>query len=184
MQKSLWAPEFGTLWEMKGKDILGNDFDFSQLEGKVALLVNVACDCGYTKSGYTAMSAMYDELKDEGFVVLGFPSNQFGGQESRAPEEIVAFTKEKYDVNFPLLAKADVNGDEEQPVYTWLKKSFPGDVTWNFASKFLVNAQGIPIARFEKESWDTVKQAVVEALKDAKKAKETKEDKEAAPSNL
>ena len=153
---------------MKGKDLLGNDFDYSALQGKVALLVNVACDCGYTKSSYTAMSAMYDELKDQNFVVLGYPSNQFGAQESRSPEEIMEFTKEKYNVSFPLLAKADVNGAEEQPVYTWLKKSLPGDITWNFATKFLVNHQGIPIARFEKESWDVIKQAVLEALEAAK----------------
>lgn len=147
---------------------MGEDFDYAALDGKVSLLVNVACDCGYTKSGYTAMSSMYDELKDQGFVVLGYPSNQFGAQESRNPEDIKAFTKDTYGVNFPLLQKADVNGAEEQPVYTWLKKSLPGNITWNFASKFLVNHKGIPIARFEKESWDDIKKAVIAAIEAAK----------------
>jgi len=165
---SLWKPEYGTLFDLKGSDLEGSPFDFSALKGKVCLIVNVACDCGYTKSSYTAMTEIYDRLKDQGLEILAFPSNQFGQQESRPENEIRKFVTNKYDVKFPLFAKGDVNGEKTQPVFEFLKKCFPGDITWNFAAKFIVNHEGIPVQRMEKENWTIIENRVKQALADAK----------------
>jgi glutathione peroxidase len=158
------VPEHGTLDGFTGKDVKGKDFDFASLKNKVVLIVNSAAKCGYTKDGYTNMTAIHDKLRDRGFEVLAFPCNQFGGQEPGTPEEITEFVCERFKGKFPLMEKADVNGEHEQPIYTWLKKSFPGDITWNFAAKFVVNHHGVPIARFETEGWDVIEAKIVEAL--------------------
>lgn len=111
------------------------------------------------------MSKMYKELKDQGFNVLAFPCNQFGGQEPGTEAEIKKFV-ERYDVEFPMFSKIDVNGDDEHPVYSFMKKSFPGDVTWNFESKFLVDSKGIPVMRFgKKHEWDEIRAAIEGELK-------------------
>ncbi len=161
---SHWKPEDGTLYDLPLKDPKGNDFDTETLKNKVVLIVNTASKCGYTKGGYTAMSSIHDKYKDQGFTVLAFPCNQFGAQEPGTPEEIKEFVCERFKGNFPIMQKADVNGDEEQPVYKWLKKSFPGDITWNFAAKFLISREGVPIARFEKESWETIDERIGEVI--------------------
>lgn len=159
-QNTNWKPEYDTLYSMKGKDLHGEEYDFSQHKDKVSLIVNVACNCGYTKGSYKELTKMYKELRDKGFIIFGFPSNQFNSQESGTPDEISQITKEKYGVEFPLQQKGDVNGENEQPIYTWLKKSLPGDITWNFSTKFLIDKRGVPVARFEQESWETIRNAV------------------------
>ena len=98
------------------------------------------------------------------FEIVAFPSNQFGGQESRKEDEIKQFVTDKFGVNFPLLAKSDVNGEHANPVYTFLKQSLPGDITWNFSAKFVTAAEGRPIARFEKESWEEIEQFLKDVL--------------------
>jgi glutathione peroxidase len=124
----------------------------AQAAGKVALIVNTASRCGLTPQ-YEGLEALYRKYKDQGFVVLGFPSNQFGAQEPGSADEIASFCATKYDVSFPLFAKTDVNGPATHPLYQQLKNAQPGeqpsgDIKWNFA-KFLVGRDGQVIARYE-----------------------------------
>lgn len=163
----MWKPEFGTLYDQSAVDIDGNQFDFNSLKGKVCLVVNVACDCGYTKSGYTSMVEMHQKYKDRGFEVLAFPSNQFGKQESRPENEIKEYVSAKYGVEFPLFSKVEVNGENTHPLYQWLKQSLPGDVTWNFAAKFIIDHRGIPVERLESEPWSMVSNKIDRYLTDA-----------------
>jgi len=130
--------------------------------------VNVACDCGYTKSGYTNMVEMHRKYRDQGFEVLAFPSNQFGQQESRPENEIKEYVKAKYGVEFPLFSKIEVNGENTHPLYQWLKKSLPGDITWNFAAKFIVNHEGIPVERLETEPWSMISNKIGNYIEAAK----------------
>lgn len=151
------------------KDIKGGDVSLDVYRGKVLLIVNVASKCGYTKqyTGLEALSALY---KDQGLVVLGFPCNQFGGQEPGTEEEIQEFCTRTFDVKFPLFAKVDVNGAGRHPLFTFLTgdaSPFPGKVTWNFG-KFLVGRDGKLIARYESkvapeatELTDAIKAALV-----------------------
>jgi glutathione peroxidase len=133
------------------KDIDGNDYDLRQLRGKVVLFVNVASKCGFTKQ-YTGLEAMYDKYKDRGLVIVGFPANNFGGQEPGSNEDIKAFCTSKYEVSFPMMAKISVKGDDKHPVYRFLTEPatagpLAGEVGWNF-TKFLVDRNGNLIARF------------------------------------
>jgi glutathione peroxidase len=132
------------------KDAAGKDTSLADYKGKVVLVVNVASKCGNTPQ-YEALEALYKKHKDEGFVVLGFPCNDFGGQEPGTIEEIQTFCKAKYDVTFPLMAKLSVKGESQHELYKALtgeKGAFPGDVRWNFG-KFLIGKDGKPLARFE-----------------------------------
>jgi glutathione peroxidase len=120
-------------------------------EGKVALVVNVASKCGLTPQ-YTKLEALHEQLADRGFTVLGFPCNQFGGQEPGTPEEISTFCSATYGVTFPLTGKVEVNGDERDPVYQVLTETADaegsaGDIQWNF-EKFVVGADGKVLGRF------------------------------------
>ncbi len=160
----MWIPAYGVLQDLKAKTLEGKDFDFGSTKNKVVLIVNVACDCGYTKSSYTSMVDLYKKYRDRGFEILAFPSNQFGAQESRPEDEIRKFVETKYGVEFPLFEKVDVNGANTHPVFEWLKKSFPGDITWNFASKFIVDADGVPVERCEKENWSIIENKIVKYL--------------------
>lgn len=117
------------------------------------------------------MSELYSKYADQGFEIIAFPSNQFGAQESRPEDEIKDFVKTKYNVKFPLLAKGDVNGDNTHPLYQWLKKSLPGDITWNFAAKFIINQAGVPVERLEKENWTIIENKIKGYLKDAQDLK-------------
>ena len=125
------------------RDLLG------PLRGKVALVVNVASRCGYTPQ-YTGLERLHGELASEGFVVVGFPCNQFGAQEPGTDLEIREFCSTRYDVTFPLAAKIEVNGPGRHPLYGWLTSpanGHPGDVQWNF-EKFLVGRDGRLRARY------------------------------------
>ena len=119
------------------------------LAGKVVLIVNVASKCGFTPQ-YEGLERLYQLYKERGFVVLGAPSNQFGGQEPGAPAEIASFCKLNYGVTFPLLAKQDVKGANQSKLYAWLEGSGVGggsSVKWNF-EKFLVARDGRVVARW------------------------------------
>lgn len=123
--------------------------------GKVLLIVNVASACGLTPQ-YAGLEALYRRYGKDGLVVLGFPSNQFGGQEPGSAPEIAAFCRAGYDVTFPLYAKGDVNGENAQPLYRWLKENAPGpdggaDIRWNFG-KFLVGRDGRVVARYDPKT--------------------------------
>lgn len=117
--------------------------------GKVVLFVNVASKCGYTPQ-YEGLQALYAQFKDQGFLIVGTPCNQFLNQEPGTNAEIVSFCKLNYGVDFPILEKADVNGDARAPLYQWLVNSTVGEgkkIGWNF-EKFLVDRSGNVVARF------------------------------------
>ncbi len=123
----------------------------SDYEGKVILVVNTASKCGLTPQ-YADLQKLYEQHKDQGLVVLGFPCNQFGGQEPGTAAEISTFCTENYGVTFPMFAKVDVNGDKACDLYKHLTKletkpAGPGDISWNF-EKFLINRNGEVVARF------------------------------------
>jgi glutathione peroxidase len=138
-------------------------------EGKVLLLVNVASRCGLTPQ-YAALEELYRGYRERGLVVLGFPCNQFAGQEPGTEAEIQQFCSTKYDVTFPLFGKLEVNGQGRHPLYAWLceqptRPDGPGDIKWNFA-KFLVGRDGQPIARFSPTTAPT-SPAIVDAIESA-----------------
>lgn len=112
------------------------------------------------------MAKMKEGLKDEKFEILGFPSNQYGGQEPWPNAKVDSETKRLYGRNFPLFAKSDVFGKNQNPVYKTLFKAFPGDITWNFASKFIVDKNGNCVKRFDKgASWEEIEAEIRRQLK-------------------
>src|SRR4051794_34315140 len=132
------------------KDIDGKSVPLKAYRGKVLLIVNVASHCGFTPQ-YKELEAVYEKYKDKGFVVLGFPCNQFGAQEPGTNEEIKQFCSSKYNVSFPLFDKIEVNGPNRAPLYASLAgegSPYPGDIKWNF-SKFLIGRDGKILKRFD-----------------------------------
>jgi glutathione peroxidase len=132
------------------KDMDGKDHTLAEYKGKVVLIVNVASKCGLTRQ-YKALEETYRKYKDRGFVVIGFPCNDFAGQEPGDKTEIRAFCTTQYDVTFPLMDKLHVKDAEQHALYVALTGKngvFPGDVKWNFG-KFLVSREGKATARFE-----------------------------------
>ena len=129
----------------------GKDAPLADYKGKVVLVVNVASRCGFTPQ-YTALESIYEKYKDQGFVIIGFPANNFGGQEPGTNEEIAKFCTGKYNVTFPVYGKISVKGDDQHPLYAYLTKdanpTVAGDIKWNF-TKFLVDRQGNVVQRFE-----------------------------------
>src|SRR5216683_1376573 len=125
----------------------GKPAPLADYKGKVVLLVNVASQCGYTPQ-YSALEAIYEKYKNQGFVILGFPANNFGAQEPGTNEEIKTFCTRKYSVTFPMYSKISVKGSEKAPLYKFLTESSGGEVKWNF-TKFLVDGNGKVIGRFE-----------------------------------
>ena len=130
------------------KDIDGNDYNLAQLKGKVVMIVNVASRCGYTPQ-YNGLEKLYENNKDKGFVIVGFPANNFKGQEPGTNEEIKAFCTSKYNVSFPMMSKISVKGDDKHPLYQMLTGQ-KGEVTWNF-NKFLVGRDGKLIEHFDSK---------------------------------
>jgi glutathione peroxidase len=131
-------------------DAAGKQVSLKDYAGKVVLVVNVASKCGLTAQ-YPALEALYNKHKDQDFVVLAFPCNDFGNQEPGSIEEIQEFCKTTYDVSFPIMGKLSVKGKNQHKLYealTGKDGTFPGDVRWNFG-KFLIGRDGKPIARFE-----------------------------------
>jgi len=136
----------GSLWGFKTQSLEGAVVDLAQYEGKVALVVNVASKCGLTPQ-YKGLEALYREHEGQDFVILGFPSNDFMGQEPGTPEEIRFFCTENYDVTFPLFTKMKVKGEEKSEIYQYLTAGGLEDPSWNF-TKYLVGKDGKVIARF------------------------------------
>ncbi|MBI5705498.1 MAG: glutathione peroxidase [Armatimonadetes bacterium] len=138
----------GSLYDFKMKDIDGKEMPLAKFKGKVVLVVNVASKCGLTPQ-YEGLQKLYTTYKDRGLVVLGFPANQFGGQEPGTDTEIKEFCTGKYNVTFPMFSKIVVKGEGIHPLYTWLLQSTEnkGDIEWNFA-KFLVGKDGKVLKRF------------------------------------
>ncbi|HRI44025.1 MAG TPA: glutathione peroxidase [Fimbriimonadaceae bacterium] len=129
-------------------DIDGKSTSFKAFKGKVALVVNTASRCGLTPQ-YAGLEALYQKYKDQGFIVLGFPANDFKEQEPGSNKEIKAFCTEKYGVTFPMFGKVVVTGLEKAPLYRWLLESSKTEqeIEWNFA-KFLVHRDGKTVERF------------------------------------
>ena len=182
------------IYDITVKDIDGSDVSLANYKGKVLLIVNVASKCGLTPQ-YEGLEALYQKYKDQGLEILGFPCNQFLGQEPGTNEEIQSFCSLNYSVTFPLFDKIDVNGEAESPLYTYLKKQAPfkgypegaeefaaqldqihqqtgtgfdqGDaIRWNFG-KFLVSKDGKTILRFEPMvTPDMMEEAIQEMLEE------------------
>jgi glutathione peroxidase len=123
----------------------GTAQSLADYEDKVVLVVNTASQCGLTPQ-YGGLEQLWQDYGDRGLVVLGFPCNQFGGQEPGSEGEIAEFCETQYGVTFPMFSKIEVNGPGEHPLYTWLKSSEKGDIEWNFA-KFLIGRDGQVKAR-------------------------------------
>jgi glutathione peroxidase len=135
----------------KVQNIDGETVDLEDYEGQVVLVVNVASKCGLTPQ-YTGLEKLYQEYADQGFVILAFPCNQFGGQEPGSEADIKKFCSTKYNVSFPMFSKVNVNGDQAAPIYKYLtgKPVDPkgeGPISWNF-EKFLIDREGQLVARF------------------------------------
>ena len=140
-----------SIFDIQADSLSGQSINLSDYKGKVLLIVNTASKCGFTPH-YAGLEALYRDLRDRGFTVLGFPCNQFGAQEPGDAEEILSFCKRAYDTTFPIFAKVQVNGPQSSPLFAWLKDEAPGllgsrSVKWNF-TKFLVDRRGRAARRF------------------------------------
>jgi len=142
-----------SFYQFKAKSLSGDEISMKDYTGKVVLIVNTASKCGYTPQ-YEGLEKLYSTYKDKGFVVLGFPCNQFGNQEPGTAEEISKFCTLNYNVNFPLFMKIDVNGEKADPLYKYLKVQLPettgNDIKWNF-TKFLLDRKGMPVKRYDSK---------------------------------
>jgi glutathione peroxidase len=141
----------GTVYGFEANSLQGKPVTLSQYKGKVLLIVNVASKCGFTPQ-YKGLEALYEKYKDKGFVILGFPCNQFKEQEPGDAAQIATFCKANYGVSFPMFAKIEVNGPGAHPLYQFLKKaeldpSGNLPIGWNF-NKFLIDRQGRPMHRY------------------------------------
>ena len=140
-----------SIYDFTAKSLQGKDVSLGDFRGKPMLIVNTASKCGFTPQ-YEGLEKLYEQHKDKGFVVLGFPCNQFGAQEPGSEAEIGAFCQANYGVTFPMFSKIDVNGTNAHPLYTYLKGEKAGilgtkNIKWNF-TKFLVNRDGQVVNRF------------------------------------
>ena len=140
-----------SIYDFNVKTIDGQEISMSEYKGKVLLIVNVASECGFT-SQYEGLEKLYQTYKEQGFMVLGFPSNQFGEQEKGTNEKIKFFCQGTYDVHFDMFCKIDVNGEDADPLYKFLKDKRGGffgmdSIKWNF-TKFLVDREGNIVDRY------------------------------------
>ncbi len=131
-----------TLFDFKINSINGNQLDLSNYKGKAVLIVNVASNCGFTKQ-YDDLQNLYDHYKEQNFVILGIPSNQFGGQEPGSEDQIKDFCKTNFNITFPMTSKYNVKGENAHPIFLWAKNSYGKSAIpkWNF-HKILVNKEG------------------------------------------
>lgn len=166
---ALPMPAAPALYDIPLHDLQGKPTSLKPYAGKVLLVVNVASECGYTRQ-YKPLEAVHRKYQAQGFAVLGFPCNDFGGQEPGTPEQIQKFCTTKFDVTFPLFEKVQVkNGPNQHPLYAALTgetSAFPGPVKWNFG-KFLIARDGTLLARFasgDEPDSPKVTQAIEKAL--------------------
>lgn len=155
-----------SIYQFTLKDINGDEVTLDKFEGNVAMIVNVASRCGYTPQ-YSGLQQLYEKYKGRGFVVLGFPANNFMGQEPGTDAEIKEFCKLNYGVTFPMFSKISVTGSDQHPLYGFLTNKatnpeFSGDISWNF-NKFLIDRNGKIVGRWgSKDKPEDA--AVVEAI--------------------
>jgi glutathione peroxidase len=153
-----------SIYDFTVKDIDGKDVSLSQYKGKVVMIVNVASKCGFTPQ-YAGLQKIYDQYKDKGFVILGFPANDFLWQEPGTDSEIKSFCTMKYSVTFPMFSKVSVKGGDQHPLYKFLTEEatnpgFAGKITWNF-NKFLFDRTGKAVARFATRTTPEDKEVTV-----------------------
>lgn len=138
-----------TIYDFTVKDNKGQSVSLDKYHGQVILVVNTASECGFTPQ-LGPLQKLYEDYRDQGLVVLAFPSNQFGGQEPDSDDHIERFYHDTYGVTFPIMAKTDVNGPESEPLYIWMRQEISGllggAIKWNF-TKFLVNRKGEVVSR-------------------------------------
>ena len=140
-----------TIADFTAHDITGRTLKLDTLAGKVVLVVNTASQCGFTPQ-FKGLEALWQQYRERGLVIIGFPSNEFGRQDPGSNDEIASFCQLNYGVSFPMMAKVEVNGDAAHPLYQWLKTEAPGllgskAIKWNF-TKFLVGRDGRVIRRY------------------------------------
>jgi glutathione peroxidase len=156
-----------SLYDFEAQTLAGEPAPLADYRGKVLLIVNTASRCGFTPQ-YAGLESLYRKHRDRGFVVLGFPCNQFGAQEPGDAAEIASFCSLTYDVSFPMMAKIEVNGPRAHPLYAFLKHEQPGllgseAVKWNF-TKFLADRKGNVVRRFAPTDTPQSLESAVEAL--------------------
>lgn len=155
-----------SIYDFKLIDIDANPVSLSDYKGKVLLIVNTASQCGFTPQ-YQGLERLYQDLKPQGFAVLGFPCDQFGNQEPGDSAAIKGFCELNYGVTFPLFEKIEVNGDNTHPLFQFLKDAQPGllgkDIKWNF-TKFLINRDGEVVNRFAPNTEPESLRSKIEAL--------------------
>ncbi|HQW21333.1 MAG TPA: glutathione peroxidase [Rhodocyclaceae bacterium] len=154
-------------YDFSAKAIDGREVSLNEFSGKVVLVVNTASKCGFTPQ-YDGLEKLYEKYRERGFVVLGFPCNQFGAQEPGDEAEIAQFCSLKFNVSFPMFAKIDVNGESTHPLYQFLKAEKPGllsteGIKWNF-TKFLVDRSGKVVERYAPTTKPEDLNEAVEAL--------------------
>ena len=149
--------------------INGENISLEEFKGDVLLIVNTASECGFTHQ-YEGLQNLYNKFSDKGFKVLGFPANNFGGQEPGSDEEIAQFCELNFGVSFPLFSRISVRGDDQHPLFTLLTEldnpDFTGDISWNF-EKFLIDRNGNLLRRFKTNvspESDEVKNAIISTL--------------------
>jgi glutathione peroxidase len=155
------------IYEFTAERMDGTSQAFSDYQGQVLLIVNTASKCGFTPQ-FEGLEALYQQYKEQGLVIIGFPCNQFGNQDPGSNDEIGAFCQKNYGVSFPMMAKVDVNGDEAHPLFKWLKSQKGGVLTdgikWNF-TKFLIGSDGQVIERYAPTTKpDAIKNDIEQAL--------------------
>ncbi len=138
------------IYQFKVLDGQGDSVSLSIYKGQVLLVVNTATQCGYTPQ-YEDLERIYETYREQGFTILDFPCNQFGGQAPGSFEEIHEFCTGNYNITFPQFAKIDVKGPNASPLYVWLKEKKPGEIPWNF-TKFLIDREGNVVSRFSHSS--------------------------------
>ncbi|KAG4049489.1 hypothetical protein PC123_g15227 [Phytophthora cactorum] len=187
---NLAAEEAKSFYELKDFDMDKKEVGMEDYKGKVVLVVNVSSKCGLTPTNYPELQQLHEKYQEEGLVVLGFPCNQFAGQEPGTHEEILEFVKQ-YNVTFPLFEKHDVNGSNARPVFTYLKAKLPGTfgnyIKWNF-TKFLVDRNGQPFKRYAPKDLplsfeEDIKELLAKAPEPEKAEEETKEEVASAKSD-
>jgi glutathione peroxidase len=144
---STMALAASNIYDFTLSTIDGAPAPLSAYKGKVVLLVNVASKCGYTPQ-YAGLEKLYEKYKDKGFLIVGVPANNFGGQEPGTNEEIKTFCSRNYNVTFPMMSKVSVKGADKTPLYGYLTEKTGGDIKWNF-TKFLIDKNGNIVKRYE-----------------------------------
>ncbi len=151
---NVYTSEHADIYNFKVKTIDGDDITLNEYDGKVMLIVNVASKCGLTPH-YKGLQELYSKYSDKGFVVLGFPCNQFLAQEPGTEEEIKEFCSTNFNVSFPMFSKIEVNGENAHPLYQYLTNKdidgYSGKIEWNFA-KFLVDKSGKVVKRYHPKT--------------------------------